>query len=314
MNKQSIYLTIFFVLTYMTAPILGAGYTNGIIVPKGHTRVNHVKTPVYLHDAPTNWTWGNVDGTNYLTRMLNQHIPQYCGSCWAHAAMSVLADRIKIRRNAKSPDINLSIQFILNCGSEIAGTCHGGTATGAFDFIEQTGYIPFDTCQIYQACSSDSHEGFCGSVDWTCKPENICRTCSTFSDEGGKCVGVSHFPNATVNEYGNVDGVYAMKSEIYKRGPITCGVHADPLIEYTNGVYDDPTSLKDINHIVSIVGWEDDVWIVRNSWGEYWGELGFFRIKMGQNQLGIESGCSWATPGSWTETNYPCYEDGSNCQ
>ena len=29
-------------------------------------------------------------------------------------------------------------------------------------------------------------------------------------------------------------------------------------------------------------------WIVRNSWGEYWGEMGWFKVRMGTNQLGIE--------------------------
>ncbi len=30
-------------------------------------------------DIPDNWNWDNVDGKSYLTKMLNQHIPQYCG-------------------------------------------------------------------------------------------------------------------------------------------------------------------------------------------------------------------------------------------
>ena len=43
------------------------------------------------------------------------------------------------------------------------------------------------------------------------------------------------------------------------------------------------------------------------------GELGFFRIETGHDSLGIELEVVWATPGSWTEENVPCYESGGNC-
>ena len=66
-------------------------------------------------NIPNEFTWQDQNGTNYLTKNLNQHIPSYCGSCWAHGSVSALSDRIKIMRKAKFPDINLSIQFQLRC-------------------------------------------------------------------------------------------------------------------------------------------------------------------------------------------------------
>lgn len=43
------------------------------------------------------------------------------------------------------------------------------------------------------------------------------------------------------------------------------------------------------------------------------GELGFFRVELGKNLLGIEGRVAWATPGSFTTMNFPCNENGSNC-
>ena len=93
---------------------------------------------------------------------------------------------------AIGPDINLSIQYILNCATDVAGSCHGGSAPGVYEFIKEVGSVPFDTCQPYLACSAESTEGFCSNVDTQCTPENTCVTCNTFSGFpfNGKCKAV----------------------------------------------------------------------------------------------------------------------------
>jgi len=271
---------------------------------------------------PLEFDWGNVNDISYLTQSLNQHIPQYCGSCWAHGTLSSLADRIKIQRisrglTANMPDIGLSIQAILNCGTSIAGSCLGGSSGGVYQWVMENS-IPFSTCQTYIACSYDSEEGFCSDVDTTCKSENLCRTCTTFECDGGGCFDIDFYPNASISEYGGVSGVEATKAELITRGPVAAFVNAIPLLTYTGGILDLPDASRSVDHIVSITGWgydeeKGEYWIVRNSWGEFWGELGFFRVVTGDNQLGIETWNVWATPDYWTELNYPCYETGDNC-
>lgn len=171
-----------------------------------------------------------------------------------------------------TPEINLSVQFLLNCGSNYSLSCRGGSSSRAFDMIHRHGYIPYDTCQPYVACSSDSVEGMCPLVDTHCTPINICRTCMP----GTGCVALSAFPNATVAEYGVYHNqVFATMAEIFVRGPVKASVDAAPLKNYTGGVMWDAPAYRSTEHHhgVSIVGWGYDAprdrqyWIVRNSWG-----------------------------------------------
>lgn len=216
-----------------------------------------------------------------LTQDLNQHIPVYCGSCWAHAALSSLADRLKIATKGTQRDLIPSVQALINCGN--AGTCSGGDSNAANAWVFKNGGIPDVTCQAYQAKNME------------CSAINTCMTCSS----SGGCSAVTKFDQIQIAEFGHVEGDTEIMAEILARGPVSAYLNANCILSYTGGInmYDTCNPLQ-INHAVQLNGWGvengTEYWIARNSWGTYWGEQGFFRIvRGGKYQPGV---AYWAAP------------------
>ena len=245
------------------------------------------------HELPSDYSWCNVDGTSYCTSSWNQHIPVYCGSCYIHGALAQANDRIKIALQGKQ-DVILARQVILNCGPQhgLGAGCDGGEGYDIFEYMYRYG-LPDESCQQYIAKSS----GTCGAID-------VCSNCMPIGEDifPFKCWAVDNPILYYVKSYGQVSGELAMMSEIYERGPITCGFASTDDFDYNyqGGIYIDTTNATDMNHDVEVVGWgynvEDDIpyWIARNSWGTYWGENSFFRIIRGVNNMMFESDCTFA--------------------
>ena len=256
-----------------------------------------IHTPlVPVNDLPAQWVWNNIDGVSMVTNVRNQHIPEYCGSCWAHAATSALSDRIKGARKAAWPDINLAPQVLISCEQTDQG-CHGGDPYTAFSWMADN-EITDETCSIYRAHGWDNGQA--------CSAMNVCRNCNP----GEACFVPDEYMVYGVDQFGEVKGEEPMMQEIYQRGPITCGIAVPQSLEdYTGGIYCDESGDLNLVHAISVIGYGEEngspYWVVRNSWGTHWGEDGFFRMCRGTNNIGIESDCAWATPkDTWTERTW----------
>jgi len=100
----------------------------------------------------------------------------------------------------------------------------------------------------------------------------------------------------------------AIQAAIMTAGPVEAAfsVYSD-FEHYAGGIYHATSSESLGGHAIKLVGWgvEDGVkyWKVANSWNPYWGEKGYFRIKRGTNECGIEEqavangASSWSGPG-----------------
>jgi cathepsin X len=184
-----------------------------------------------VDSLPDNWDWRNMNGTNFLSWNKNQHIPVYCGSCWAQGTTSALADRFNIMLKDQNPTpVALDAQTIVNC--QAGGDCQGGNPAGVYDFAFEVG-IPDSSCEQYVATNLD--KPMCDDIDM-CKD---CKwpPCPVGQDCQDHCWAVD-YKHYYVSNYYSMSGPNRMKADLFKYGPIACGIMVTPKFEkYTGGIY-----------------------------------------------------------------------------
>jgi C1A family cysteine protease len=232
---------------------------------RGKGKVFSAMTPTYALSPTIDW---RNNGGNYVSGVRNQGS---CGSCWAFAATAALESYTMISKRQPNSDLDLSEQVTVSCSG--AGSCAGGSPDGASNFFVSTG-IPGENCYPYTGTN-----GTCGTA------------CANWNASAYKLKSWSW-----VQATGGQTAVDAVKAALTDHGPLlmTMAVYGD-FFSYYGGVYTHVSGSLAGYHAVLTVGYDDanQCFIVKNSWGTYWGESGFFRIAYseitGASEFGYET-------------------------
>ena len=203
-----------------------------------------------------------------------------CGSCWAMSAAEVLADRLCTGANGSGPlsNLTLSAEYLLDCDANDNG-CGGGLLDDAWRFLLDEG-LPAESCIPYQQ-----------EIGPTPIPCYAIR---------GKCIEgpdpFKAYKPTSAYAVSRPGSAIEMQQELLAHGPIQVAFQVfSDFHSYRSGVYSRTKSAigPGGGHAVKIVGWGvdevgTDYWIVANSWGATWGDGGFFKIRRGTNECGIE--------------------------
>jgi C1A family cysteine protease len=234
----------------------------GLMKPSAAQAGQPVSLTPLTGTAPATLDWRNGgslrNAKNYVTPVRDQG---NCGSCWAFATTGALESYRLINKPNSLCGLagcDLSEQSLVSCSK--AGDCNGGYIDKASTFIRNTGE-PLETCAPYMAVNMACKKACCNHWD-----------SSTYKISSWSWVATTK-PTVT-----------AIKNAL-TYGPLvtTLDVYAD-FFSYAGGVYSYTTGKYQGGHAVAIVGYDDtnQCFIVKNSWGDDWGEAGYFRIAYSQ--------------------------------
>lgn len=186
---------------------------------------------------------------DYVTPVKNQG---QCGSCWAFSAVGAIESLLSIQRNETLE--NLSEQQLIDCSSRNNG-CNGGLMHLAFEDVQEMGGLALEKDYPYIGQKSE---------------------CLIFPRKN--LDGFSY-------RFIEPNNLSAMLLAI-QENPLCVAIAADSFefMFYKEGIfdYDENPELR-LSHAVLLTGYDltnEPYWKLKNSWSTDWGENGYMRLKM----------------------------------
>ena len=199
-----------------------------------------------------------------------------CGSCTLFAAVSVM----ETASLSKDLQMGVMVEWL-----------------GKYDYSEQElldcAQSPDDRYSTNRGCGGNRMDVVMKYIknggitsEWYYPPyESIQRTCRRSASVKRKAKTITFLQ---ANPQGNEE---QMKETVFRFGSVLTRYYVgDDFFAYHDGIYDGKCKeYVGSSHAVAVVGYGKengkDFWLVKNSWGQDWGEKGFFRMRRNANNL-----------------------------
>lgn len=254
--------------------------------------------------VPVTFTWDR----RLLTPVVDQGT---CGACFMFSVVSAFEDRVRLFTSGQIlPSLNaMALVLCMGHRTDVDSDCRGGTLFDAARAMYGTG-VPERQCvsssnilqfQFENQAFPTCHE-LMGESGELCKPslmtDNKRHVARTWRADGFYVVSLS-------SDYRIVER--ELMYEIYSHGPVSVGMVIFPDFLTTDmssdaRVYSPRANQNRVGgHAVKLIGWGTtsdgvDYWEAANSWGEKWGNRGYFRVVRRSPALQLELNHICVTP------------------